>query len=265
MSRSDVDIRVRLESVKTPRAADVVVEHIKKEILSGNYPVGARLPTEVEMAAQLEVSRPTVREALRVLEAEGLISTRPGPGGGPRVCRPDVITVTRSLSTLFEFERVTLSGLLEARRAVEPACARVAATYASDHDIAALRESIEKMRASLEDDVFWAENANFHLALVSAGKNKVLHILMTALRDLIYTYMAGLHITSSGRSATLEEHTAIMQAIAAHDPEAAAQATHAHLVKSQERLLESHPDVLESAALNDGSHARQREKRGKKG
>ena len=75
--------RVRLNSVRLPRAADVLLSQIKRDIIAGKYPEGTRLPTENEMAAQLNVSRPTVREALRLLEAEGLISTRPGPGGGP--------------------------------------------------------------------------------------------------------------------------------------------------------------------------------------
>jgi DNA-binding FadR family transcriptional regulator len=246
----DSNARVRLNSVKLPRAANVLVAQIKQEIISGKYPEGTRLPTEHEMAAQLNVSRPTVREALRLLEAEGLISTRPGPGGGPRVCRPDVVTVTRSLTTLFQYERVTLAELLEARRAIEPACAYVAASSASVEDVARLRQSVETMRSRLRDDeTFWNENANFHLALVAAGQNQVLHTMMTALRELIYQFTAGLHISTHERDGTLAEHTAIMEAIAARDPEAAARATRDHLQKSEERLREEYPDVLQSAGL----------------
>ncbi len=242
--------RIRLDGIKLPRAADVLVAQIKHEIISGRYPEGTRLPTETEMAAQLNVSRPTVREALRLLEAEGLISTRPGPGGGPRVCRPDIITVTRSLTTLFQYDRVTLAELLEARRAIEPACARVAALHASPEDIAALRQSIENMRARLQDDdTFWTENANFHLALVAAGQNRVLHTLMTALRELIYQFTADLHITPEEREGTLAEHTAVMEAIAKHDPDAAARATHDHLLKSEDRLRLEDPDILDSSGL----------------
>lgn len=242
--------RVRLNSVKLPRAADVLVAQIKQEIIMGQYPEGTRLPTEHEMAAQLSVSRPTVREALRLLEAEGLISTRPGPGGGPRVCRPDIVTVTRSLTTLFQYDRVTLAELLEARRAIEPACAYVAASGASVEDIARLRQSVKTMRLHLRDDeTFWTENANFHLALVAAGQNRVLHTMMTALRELIYQFTAELHITRAERDGTLAEHIAIMEAIAAHDPEAAARATHNHLLKSEERLRKEYPEVLQSAGL----------------
>ena len=254
MTEIDSNARVRLNSVKLPRAADVLVVQIKQEIISGNYPEGTRLPTETEMAAQLNVSRPTVREALRLLEAEGLISTRPGPGGGPRVCRPDVLTVTRSLTTLFQYDRVTLGELLEARRAIEPACARVAASRAASEDITRLRQSIENMRAGLQDDaIFWTENANFHLALVAAGQNRVLHTMMTALRGLIYQFTAELHITPEERKGTMAEHTAIMEAIAAHDPEAAAQTTHDHILKSEERLREEYPEILQSAGLVEHS------------
>lgn len=242
--------RVRLSSVKVPRAANLLAAQIQEEIIAGRYPDGAMLPTEKEMADQLQVSRPTVREALRILESAGLVSTRPGPRGGPRVSRPNIPTVTRSLTTLFQYERVSLADLLEARRAIEPVCARVAASRATPEDIEALRRSIAAMRGGLEDDaVFWAENANFHLAIVTAGRNIVLHTLMTALRELIYQFTVGMHIPLEKRTSTLDEHTAIMQAIAAHDPEAAAQATYAHLVRSEERLKERWPD-LQAVGLN---------------
>lgn len=237
--------RVRLQSIRLPKAAQVLATQIKQEIISGKYPEGSMLPPENEMALQLNVSRPTVREALRLLESEGLITIRPGPRGGPRVERPSIPTVTRSLTTLFQYERVSLADLLEARRAIEPACARVAASRATPEDIAALRQSVENMRAHLDDqdNLFWTENANFHVGLVTAGHNIVLHTLMVALRELIYQFTSGLHIPAEERANTLADHTAIMQAIAAHDPDAAEQAAHTHLMNFEERLKEHFPDL----------------------
>jgi GntR family transcriptional regulator, transcriptional repressor for pyruvate dehydrogenase complex len=233
--------RVRLTSIRLPKAADVLASQIKEDIISGNYPVGSMLPHEKEMASQLNISRPTVREALRLLESEGLVSIRPGPRGGPRVERPNVETVTRSLTTLFQYERVTLAELLEARRAIEPACAEVAARQADDSDIALLRRSVETMEAKLDDEaVFWSENANFHLALVNAGRNTVLRTLMEALRDLLYQFTSDMHIESDDRADTLDAHRAIMEAIAAHDPERAYQAALAHLENSEARFREQY-------------------------
>jgi len=242
---------VRLNSIRLPKAADVLAAQIKQEIISGQYPEGAMLPHETEMAAQLGISRPTVREALRLLESEGLISIRAGPRGGPRVERPNVLTVTRSLTTLFQYERVTLAELIEARRAVEPACAEVAARRAKDSDVEALRRSVNQMAAALDDDgVFWTENANFHVALVIAGRNIVLQTLMEALRDLSYQFTAGIHIESEERTDTLAAHAAIMEAIAAHDPQRAYQATVAHLDHFEARLQEHFPD-LRAVSLNN--------------
>ncbi len=247
--------RVRLTSVRLPKAAEVLATQIKNEIISGKYPEGAMLPPETEMATQLNVSRPTVREALRLLESEGLISIRPGPRGGPRVERPSSNTVTRSLTTLFQYERVSLAELLEARRAIEPACARVAATRATEDDIAALRRSIQAMRADLENDaVFWTENANFHVALAEAGGNTVLNTLMVALRELIYDFTAGMHIAPEERLETVAEHTAIMEAIAANDPDAAARVAETHLASFEARLKEVWHD-LDAVRLNEtGNH-----------
>lgn len=244
MIETKSDARLRLNSVRLPKAAQVLADQIKHEIISGKYPEGAMLPPENEMAVQLNVSRPTVREALRLLESEGLISIRPGPRGGPRVERPRSATVTRSLTTLFQYERVSLAELLEARRAIEPACARVAANRATSEDIAALRGSIQRMHAELENDaIFWNENANFHVALAQAGRNTVLNTLMVALRELIYEFTAGMHIAPEDRLATVTEHTAIMQGIAAHDSDAAARAAEAHLTSFEERLVDVWHDL----------------------
>lgn len=256
MIETRVEPRLRLNSLRLPKAAEILASQIKLEIISGKYPEGAMLPPENEMAAQLNLSRPTVREALRLLESEGLVSIRPGPRGGPRVERPSSMVVTRSLTTLFQYERVSLAELLEARRAIEPACARVAASRAKSDDIAALQNSIERMRANLNDDaVFWTENANFHVALAEAGGNTVLNTLMVSLRELIYEFTAGLHITPEERMETVAEHTAIMQAIAAHDADAAARAAEAHLASFEARLVQVFHD-LDAVRLTETSASR---------
>jgi DNA-binding FadR family transcriptional regulator len=244
MIESKPEPRLRLHSMRLPKAAEVLAAQIKSEIISGKYPPGAMLPPETEMALQLNLSRPTVREALRLLESEGLVTIRPGPRGGPRVERPSSMTVTRSLTTLFQYERVSLAELLEARRAIEPACARVAANRAKPDDIAALKNSIERMRGDLGDaSVFWTENANFHVALAEAGSNTVLNTLMVSLRELIYEFTAGLDIAPEERSETVAEHTAIMKAIVARDPNAAARAAEAHLASFETRLKQVYPDL----------------------
>jgi GntR family transcriptional repressor for pyruvate dehydrogenase complex len=168
--------------------------------------------------------------------------------------RPTIPTVTRSLTTLFQYERVTLADLLEARRTIEPACARVAGSRATAADVAALSRSVENMRAHLDEDgPFWSENANFHLVLVTAGHSIVLHTLMVALRELIYQFTAGLHISQDERAKTLADHAAITEAITAHDPEAAARAALAHLMTFEKRLQEHFPDF--GAVCLSGSSA----------
>lgn len=250
MIESRSEPRVRFTSVRMPKAAEILATQIKQEIISGKYPEGAMLPPETEMAVQLNLSRPTVREALRLLESEGLVSIRPGPRGGPRVERPSSNTVTRSLTTLFQYERVSLAALLEARRAIEPACARVAAARAQDQDISALKDSIKRMRGNLTDDgQFWTENANFHVALAEAGSNPVLNTLMISLRELIYGFTAGLHIEPEERAETLTEHTAILKAIMARDADAAARAAEAHLGSFEMRLKQVFHD-LDSVCLS---------------
>jgi DNA-binding FadR family transcriptional regulator len=138
---------------------------------------------------------------------------------------------------------------LEARRAIEPACARVAANRAKPDDIAALKNSIARMSADLDDDaVFWTENANFHVALAEAGSNTVLNTLMVSLRELIYEFTAGLHIEPEERSETVAEHTDILAGIIDSDPDAAARAAEAHLASFELRLKQVYPN-LDSVCL----------------
>lgn len=89
-----------LGPISVPKASDVLANHLREQILRGELSEGSALPVERELASSVGLSRGTVRDALRVLEIEGLVTTRPGRAGGSFVRRPDATTLQRSLNVL---------------------------------------------------------------------------------------------------------------------------------------------------------------------
>src|ERR671934_2452266 len=98
--------------VRIPKGSALLAQRVRAAILVGDLPVGSQLPTEHELVRQFGVSRATVREGLRLLEADGLIVTRPGRRGGATVCQPSAGAHTRSLALLLQFDGATLGALL---------------------------------------------------------------------------------------------------------------------------------------------------------
>ena len=124
--------RGMLEPVLVPRASDILAAKLRDIILSGRIPAGGALPTERELVAQSGLSRASVREALRVLEVEGLISTRVGRSGGSTVTLPGRASVARSLELFVRSQGIRLEALLVCRFVVESLLASLAASKRLD-------------------------------------------------------------------------------------------------------------------------------------
>jgi DNA-binding FadR family transcriptional regulator len=174
------------EPVRTRRTFEEAAEQIAHKVRTGELRVGDKLPGERTLAAQMEISRPTLREAVRILVEAGLLEVRRGPGGGMFVAA-DVVPVelVREKSTMRVGE---VAAVLEARRLIEPRVAQLAAVRATDEDLAALERSIEAMRAISErgydaddEDRFLQLDVQFHLALARAAGNPTVEELMRTL------------------------------------------------------------------------------------
>src|ERR1700683_5556342 len=127
---------VRLAPMHVPKASDVLADDLRERILSGEFPEGTSLPTERDMVVQTRMSRTTVREALRILEVQGLVRIRTGRSGGAFVQRPGGDSGADSVSLLIRGRQIRLAALFEAREGIEPACARLAAKYRTEADLA---------------------------------------------------------------------------------------------------------------------------------
>lgn len=220
-----------LSPVYVPKAADVLAENLREQILEGRLHEGMALPNERDLASQAGLSRASVREALRILEVEGLIATRTGRNGGSEVVRPSSATVERSIDIFIRGQRIRTEAVLEAREAIEPASARLAALHHTEEDWADLVRCHENLRASLDDiPAFLSANLAWHISVVRAGHNELLMAFIAAIGQSVYvaTDLQGFN-SPEVRRAVEVAHRRVMDAIEARDGDAAARRMGRHV------------------------------------
>jgi DNA-binding FadR family transcriptional regulator len=241
--------QVQLTPLPVPKASDVLADDLRERILRGDFREGTALPPERELVIQTRMSRATVREALRILEVQGLVRIRTGRAGGAFVQRPDEESMANSVSLLIRGQRIRLAALLETREAVEPASARLAAKYRTDADLAGL-DAANEVLAGLAADPgndslaeFLRANVDWHVAVATASHNELLTGFMIALSRAIYasTDNRGF-VDAQVRATTVRAHLSVTKAIRDHDGDAAVRrmARHLHtyaeaVVKVEER------------------------------
>jgi GntR family transcriptional regulator, transcriptional repressor for pyruvate dehydrogenase complex len=221
------------EPIRTLRAHEVILEQLQRKILEGELAPGDRLPSEREMMETFGVSRPTIREALRVAESLGLVSVRHGDPGGPRVLGQPSLGVTRVLEGLLSAERTSAAELLETRMVLEGTAARLAASRAGA-DLGPLEEALREMTGAADHASFVAADATFHRLVAEVGGNRLLVVILTALRDPISRLIA---------------------AGLASDPESGTGSGSGSGSGARERILRRHGEILEAIRARDGAEA----------
>lgn len=218
---------------------DIVFERMHRAIKSGAYRPDERLPTEHDLAAEFEVSRPIIREALRRLRDQGLIYSRRGAGSFVRAVG------LREPLGFGQLENVAdLLNCYEFRLTLEPAAAAAAATRHDAESLSAIRGALELLRDATNRQSH-REDADFqfHLAIARAAQNSYFSTAMEALQEHIAIGMKfhGVSVKreTAGLMRVFAEHEAIADAIASRDASAARQLMHDHLTGSRERLYPS--------------------------
>ena len=174
------------EPFEKKRFSDQIAELIQKKILEDRLEIGTCLPTEKELAAEFQVSRSVVREALRILEISGLVNIKKGPTGGIFVSHVYQRPIKRSLDNLIASGEVTVDHLFDARLLIEPHIARRAALHADEEHIQKLQALIEDSANHLDDAAYLKHyNLKFHLLLAKASGNPVLSIMLESVFELL--------------------------------------------------------------------------------
>ena len=197
-----------------------IAKAVRDAIISGALPVDERLPSEAELAEQFDVSRPTVREALKRLAAQSLIRTQRGATGGAFVNRlrfEDAYGQQITTSTLLlSMNDVSFATACEARYALERACAPLSAQRRTADHLATMRaETHRQAQPGLTDEAFCASDVAFHRALVDAAGNPVLSYQLAGAVEAMQPSMNMITFTARSRERIIALHTAIADAIEA--------------------------------------------------
>lgn len=177
--------------VRVPKTAEIVADKIRRRIIQGELEEGDSLPPEAQLMEQFGISRPTLREAFRILETERLITVVRGSRSGARVSLPKVDGVSRYASFVLQAAGVTVADIYEARLAIEPYIVQKLAARPTKSAIAALRKEADRLSELNDagrDNDFIVGLAEFHRVLVEQGGNNTLHFLIHMLQDVMEQY-----------------------------------------------------------------------------
>ena len=172
--------------VRPQKMADVVAGRIRQLIARGELTDGEWLPPEPQLMAQFGVSRPTLREAFRLLEADSLVTIRRGPPGGARVTIPGPEAAAAQFGMLLTLSGTTLQDIYEARSVIEPAAARKLAERGTAADRRHLAEIVEQLRDHADDTLAFVRiSTTFHQTIVQLSGNKTLATVIGMLVEII--------------------------------------------------------------------------------
>jgi DNA-binding FadR family transcriptional regulator len=184
--------------IRAPKTAELIASQIRRQIVRRELVPGMTLPTESDLMAQLGVSRPTLREAYRILETESLISVRRGVGGGALVMAPDISVGARYVGLLLQLEDATIADVYKARTALEPICAGMMAARKRAEDLRLLNECCDEVAEliaagtnSVPEPQPWSHTTyRFHELVLQGSGNKTLALQGALLQEVVATHYA---------------------------------------------------------------------------
>lgn len=232
--------RDRLADQRPGKVADWVARDLVSDIAARKLVPGSKLPPEAELVERYGVSRPSIREALRILEGHGLLTMKPGPGGGPVVSDLDARDYARTSTFFFHVLGVTLRDLAEARRFLDPLFARRAAEQRDPEVIA----QIERHLASTSEDDTSDQAIAFHDALARGTGNVIVDLFAGALQ-VLYIERTQSALTPGDLETSRRHHVAIAGAIVAGDGALAEQLMRAHTDELVQDVLDRFPDIAD--------------------
>ncbi|HEX7298321.1 MAG TPA: FadR/GntR family transcriptional regulator [Solirubrobacteraceae bacterium] len=218
--------------VVVSRASTAIVDQIRAAIVTGRLERGERLPPERALAEQFGVSRVTVRDALRGLEAMGLIEVRVGARGGAFVTVPSGSLVGQTMSDMMLMSAVTPEDIVEARLLVELGTVSLACARATDDDLKRLRELCERGEAELAAKTYTRELSwEFHSLLAEAAHNPAVDGLAHSFRSTLSMHPVRVREGARAHNLTVQEHLRILEALERRDADAARRELATHLLR----------------------------------
>jgi DNA-binding FadR family transcriptional regulator len=232
--------------VRAPKVAELVAAQLRRRIVKGELEVGEALPSEAELMRQFSVSRATLREALRVLEFQSLITVQRGAYGGARVQEPNRNVVAEVAGLFLEYRHTTLQDVYDARVIVETPCAALLAVNRTSADIARLRTSLAEAEEVKHDPLrLIRAHTEFHALVVSLCGNNTLSLINGMLRRIIdlanwsaVEHGVGSRANERAFRKGIKAHARIVDLIESGDSIEAETLWKTHLVEAEDYLLQ---------------------------
>jgi GntR family transcriptional regulator, transcriptional repressor for pyruvate dehydrogenase complex len=239
------------QRVRAPKTAELIASHLRGQIVRGELATGETLPSEAALTETFGVSRPTLREAFRILEAESLINVRRGARGGARVVAPDIAVAARYAGLLLQVTHTTIADVQAARMVIEPAAAGLLASRRTGQDLDDLNRCVAGLAALAEGDEPAARAGAWPLAahgfgdlILERAGNRTLAVQARVLREVVAMHLRTTAPRTSGRPGTREElrktvrsYRKLVVLLDARNPEGAQRQWRAHLEAASRELL----------------------------
>lgn len=195
-------------AARPTKTGETIAEGIRRKIARGELAIGARLPPEDELTAEFGIARTTLREALRILESQGLLEIRRGRTGGPVVTMPRIDSLAEGLAVTLQLQGTTAGDLDAARQLLEPRLAARLAESHDEHDLAALRDAAARAAAAAaasDRDAFAAAALAMHETLIDRAGN----VTLATISGLLHALVARYYARSAARSTDAQMHRAV--------------------------------------------------------
>lgn len=231
---------------KSARRTEKIAEHIARQILRDiqqqGLPSGAMLPPEAVMLERFDIGRGSLREALRILEVNGLVTIKTGPGGGPIVAASDPTSFGQMWTLHLQSIGATYRELLEARVEYESLLARRAAEREGDEVALAVRATLdEELQAGSDDAQYIHVTSGFHSTVAMAGENKVLALAANAIQSIWSQRVTTVLFPPEDRPLVHKQHRDITRAIERHDGRKAEMLMREHMQHYQDYCEQRYP------------------------
>jgi len=234
---------------RTEKLSEVLAREIVRDLR--DLEPSTMLPPEAVMLEKYRVGRASLREALRLLEVQGLIVIRPGPGGGPMVAQADSVHYGRTSSLYYHMLGATYHDVVAARAVIEPALARVVAEKQEPEHLAALEAFLAKQKENTaepgtDEDYqrYVAESSGFHAMLAGLAGNAVLSLAAHSLQDILLDRVHGL-FPPEDRQRVEDDHAKIAKAILKGDANGVEKMMRVHMLEYVQHAEDRHPGMMD--------------------
>ena len=233
------------KEVRQSKITQKIIDQIRAAILEGKLSPGDKLPSEKEMVALFQVSKQTLREAMRALEQMGMIDVRKGVGGGAFIVEVDIEVTKESLANYLYFKKMTIENLSQFRKLIEPYAAQKAAEHISSIELEKLKALNNSARENLRRrnaDAAREDEYNFHRYLAELTHNPLIILMLDFVEGLLDDFKKIFKPDLAFYETVLDCHDRIYTAIAQRDGQKAYDEMHAHVVQVGEHLSKLRED-----------------------